>query len=245
MTYVPGDILLRVDTRATAETQHTKHHVMLVTGESEQGFPIVMHMKASTTWALVKEELTKTRELILIHYSSLTNDTRTELVNTAEDALNSENFVINEAIIETHRQAVAPFRPTCSLDAREKLNELHNAFEAHILTFTPIPQKQQIMSCHEWVLAVIHYACRKKNNPIPKSLQIPPHLAWADRIHYAVTHDATAQHSCIEIAATHVRSPQTIALPQQKAAGSTQTFFAPSPSSRKKENQSLMPCCIL
>lgn len=45
VSFSPGDLLLKVDIRAVAETELTQHHVMLVLGESKRSFPIVMHMR--------------------------------------------------------------------------------------------------------------------------------------------------------------------------------------------------------
>lgn len=191
MPFSIGDILLKIDMRATSETIYTMHHVMLVLGESSRGYPIVAHMIAAPNWKLMKEELTRGKDLKLIHHS-WPEVTQLAIAKTAEAALHSDKFVINPEIIQQHSRAVCPFRPVCSLDAKRKLEMLYEAFDLESTktsTFIPTPETQTIMSCHQWVMSVIHYACHQTKTPIPKTLQISPHLAWADRINYsAETH---------------------------------------------------------
>jgi hypothetical protein len=204
MPFAIGDILLKIDTRATGDTMLTRHHVMLVLGENGQGYPVVAHMMAYPSWKLVKEELTRGKDLKLIH-NSWPEKTKLAIAKTAEEALDSNKFVINIKIIQEHGQAVSPFRPNCSLEAKRKLENLHHAFElesAESRNFTPTPETQMIMSCHQWVMSVIHYACRQTKTPIPRALQIPPHLAWADRLNYSSENDKSVSSNFITISSS-------------------------------------------
>ncbi len=192
MPFSPGDILIKVDCRAVADTDNTRHHVMLVLGESPDGNPIVMHMLGNPHFKLIQEELVRGKELGLIK-CAWAPETRKGIYQIALDCFQSEKFVITNAIVQKHREAVAPFRPDSSLDAKKKLVELEAAFVQWEAkgedTFTPNPEAITTMSCHEWVMSVIHHACRQTQQPIPQALRIPPHLAWADRLFNTAQYD--------------------------------------------------------
>ncbi len=194
MTFFPGDILIKVDCRSTADTCHTQHHVMLVLGRSDSGFPIVAHMLGNPHFKLMKETLTRGKDLELIH-CPWSSETRNVILEVAKNCCESNKFFLTDAIVQQHREQVSPFRPDCSLDSQKKLVELESAFyqweakgEHH---FEPNPPSEVVMSCHEWVLSVIYYACQQTKQPLPPALRIPPHLAWADRLHHKAIIDST------------------------------------------------------
>jgi hypothetical protein len=54
-----------------------------------------------------------------------------------------------------------------------------------------------VMSCHQWVVSVIHYACFQTKTSVPPTFQIVPHLAWADRLNYSAQNDNSVK--CIPI----------------------------------------------
>lgn len=183
--FSPGDLLLKVDMRAVAETKLTKHHVMLVLGESKRGFPIVIHMKGEPHWTLVEEELNHGKDLILLQ-PKWSEQTALLIVAIARKAHSSKKFILTKQVIDEQRQQISPYRPDGSIDAATKFNKLKSLFnEQATVKFNPDPKAETIISCHEWVLSMIHYACAKTQTLIPKPLRIPPHLAWADRLAYA------------------------------------------------------------
>ncbi|MDI1351735.1 MAG: hypothetical protein PSV35_03045 [bacterium] len=190
MTFSPGDLLLKVDVRQNSGPHNTQHHVMLVLGESIKGYPTIAHMKGDPEWKLVKEDLHRGKDLKLIHYP-WSEVTRKIIVELAEQALSSKQFIINREIIESQSDAVAIYRPDCSLDAKSKWLKLVETFKIDSI-FNPTPEAKVVMSCHQWVLTIIHSACSISKEPIPLVYQLPPQLAWADRINYSAQQDKSA-----------------------------------------------------
>jgi hypothetical protein len=191
MPFVIGDLLLKVDVREASGTNRTEHHVMLVLGETDKGKPIVAHMKAAPEWKLIKEELSRGKDLKLIHYS-WSEKTKAAIAEIAEECVKSNKFIINADIIQTQNDSVNAFRPDSSLDAPLKLEKLQRLFiplSAENVQFTSSPESRVTMSCHEWVVTVIHYACFQTKASIPFFLRFPPHLAWSDRLNYAAEND--------------------------------------------------------
>jgi hypothetical protein len=190
MPYSIGDILLKVDDRAYSATIYTRHHVMLVIGENESGAPIVMHMLGAPHYKLVKEELNRGKDLIKIHYL-WPELTREAIAQAADSSLKNDNFVLTKEVIEDQCKSVSIYRPTSSIDEAVKLAKLRKVFTNSKGTskFTPTPDSATVISCHEWVLNIIHYACQKTSYEIPTGLQIPPDLAWADRLNCSAKSD--------------------------------------------------------
>ncbi|MEO8400775.1 MAG: hypothetical protein ABI597_03125 [Gammaproteobacteria bacterium] len=198
MPYFSGDIILKVDTRANADTIHTRHHVMLVIGQSLSELPIVAHM-ATATGKLVIETLTRGTKLDLIHFD-WDESTRATIANAAEQAHHSGKYFISDAVIKDQLQPVSQYRPSCRLEREQKLKQLHAKFnkESHNV-FTPSPEIDIIMSCHEFVVSLIHFGCHKTGTAIPKALQITPSLAWADCLYMAAKYDDTASIRIVSI----------------------------------------------
>ena len=190
MPYSIGDILLKIDSRATSETIYTRHHVMLVVGESEKGFPIIMHMMGVPHWKLVKEELTRGKELVIVHYP-WPEKIIEAIAKTSESCLKNNTFILNTDIIKEQSTSVSPYRPSCSLEAKHKLETLRKEFIANKgkTSFNSDPESSTLISCHEWVMNIIHYSCQQTDNEIPLGFQISPHLAWADLLYYSVSSD--------------------------------------------------------
>lgn len=192
MTFSLGDILIKIDYRATAETQFTRHHVMLVLDVSPQGNPIVMHMVGVPHCKLVREELKRGKDLTLIAYP-WSDTTRKLIQHTASSAHSTNNFILTDGIIQAQREAASPFRTDCHFETSKKLAALNALFyqletENHT-AFTPNPKVLKNISCHEWVLSVIHYACKQSLCPIPQAFRIPPKLAWADLLYHSALND--------------------------------------------------------
>lgn len=206
MRFSIGDILLKVDTRPTSDTMASIHHVMLIVGESDGGFPIVIHMLGFEHKKLIKEELTRGNYLNLMVFN-WPDTVKNKIAEIAEEALGSGKFILNKEIIRQHADAVRPYRPDCTLDAQNKYLMLQKAFtnvQSAKETFNPQPAIDKVMSCHEWVVSVLHLACETTDTPIPKCLHILPHLAWADRLHYAAQQDQTVSLHTVSISTDSV-----------------------------------------
>lgn len=198
MIFSLGDVLIKIDCRATADTKYTRHHVMLVLGTSVSGNPLVMHMMGEPHNKLIQEELGRGKDLKLIKYS-WSNETRDVIWLAAMISKNSNNFILTDEIIQKQRLAVSAFRPDCHLESAKKLIALEAAFHKADKNslFTPAPYRLTEISCHEWVLSILHYACKHTKQAIPRALRIPPSLAWADRLNQLALNDDRV--SCIVI----------------------------------------------
>lgn len=208
MTFSIGDILIKMDCRATADTQFTRHHVMLVVGVSPKGNPIIIHLMGAPHNKLVYEELHRGKDLNLLSFN-WPAETKELIYTVAMTCFQSQKFIMTNEIIQKQRLDVSAFRPDCHYQSKTKLCALHAAFSqteaATQAIFVPNPEKLVVMSCHQWVLSVIHYACRQTNQPIPNGLCIPPHLSWADRLYYAALNDEKA--TCVTVKYLPVEPP--------------------------------------
>jgi hypothetical protein len=202
MIFTLGDILIKIDCRATADTQFTRHHVMLVLGTSATGNPIVAHMMGAPHCKLITEELTRGKDLQLIHYD-WPDETRNAISQAIVESCRSSKFILTDEIIQEQRMAASFFKPTCHLEVQKKLQALETRF--HTLgskfgNFIPNPEVTTVISCHEWVFSVIHYACKHTNHPAPQAFRIPPNIAWADFIHNMAKKDKEVSCSTISVA---------------------------------------------
>lgn len=229
MPYFSGDIILKVDTRANADSIHTRHHVMLVIGQSVTDLPIVAHLTMAAG-KLVIETLQRGTELNVIHFD-WDERTRSTITNVAEQAYLSDKYFITEYIIEKQIQPVSQYRPSCSLETEQKLKQLHAAFDKRSYNgFTPTPEKDIIMSCHEFVISLIHYVCHKTGASIPKTLQITPSLAWADCLYMAAKYDDSASKRIVTIMPKIIRNDtkvndDTSSLQESKTTSCLPSFF--------------------
>lgn len=223
-TYLPGDILFKLDLRGCG--YGTREHMMLVAGE-DNGYPIVFHMiinhSTDLTGTLVKETLLHGRELFLLRLN-LAPELQHAIMQAAEQALQSKQFFINAKIIQAQKDEAALYT-SITYETVRKFEKLKHLFSQQTPAFTPTPDEIKLVSCHEWVLEIMHYAFRQTAIPIPSVLQIPPALAWASNIFSAV---ALAQNKDVSL---HDNiSVQTIAYRYQEkhAPGQTPTIAAPT-----------------
>ncbi|RUR10936.1 hypothetical protein [Legionella septentrionalis] len=179
VVYSPGDVLLKIDMRGwypESETFNTRHHVMLVLGVKE-GYPIVAHMtfhNKNNLPGLISETLNRGKDLFLIHYQ-FSEQVRAKIVDLVQQALQSKQFVITKHIIKEQHIKSLPYREKMLSIALKNL-----AAGFNVCDFDAAPETIKKISCHEFVLAIIHNACRQCNEEIPESLRMPPSLAWAD-----------------------------------------------------------------
>jgi len=103
---------------------------MLVLGESERGYPLVMHMRGDPHWALIEEELNHGKELTLLH-PQWPEKTAKTLVENARTALHSHKFKLSKEVIDLQRQQIAVHRPDGSIDAPLKYKKLQALFDEH------------------------------------------------------------------------------------------------------------------
>lgn len=224
MSFSAGDILIKLDLKFTADTINTRHHVMLVLGETQEGAPIIAHMSMSGC-KLIKEELTRGKDLIHLCYP-WAEETRRAFVQAAEESLSSGKFVINREIIQKQLNEVSPFRPQSSLDSSNKLLELRKAYEGSPINFAPNPDQKTIVSCHEWVISLIHYVCNRDKICVPVALQIPPRLAWADRLWYSAKNDEMVTLVTTEQSKKANVTPPPVLIKQPEASRITNSLFS-------------------
>ena len=162
-------------------------------------------------------------------------------MENARTALHSHKFKLSKEVIDLQRQQIAVHRPDGSIDAPVKYKKLQALFDEHaVLTFNPTPEAAIVMSCHEWVIAMIHHVCTKTNTPIPTALKIPPHLAWADRLAYAALQSSEMASSILSISSHEHMKDKIRVL-------SALSFFSDSPITPTIEpiEQGKMTCTIL
>ena len=86
-----GDVLIKIDTRAwTSASFDTRHHAMLVVNITEEGYPVVAHMKFTDfkyrTGSLIIENCPTAKDLFLIHCPGFTQALREQIVRFALQA---------------------------------------------------------------------------------------------------------------------------------------------------------------
>ncbi len=188
-----GDVLIKVDCRAwVTEDFDTRHHAMLVVDLSETGYPTVAHMKFTDrdnyTGNLVVEPCPKARDLILIHAPCFSEQLRTEIAGIAKKADRLGLLKIERQFLKNEHRQVIPFRWDNSFERQVKLDVL---YEEVLHVKNVLSYKEQLISCHDFVLSVIHMACQRCEVNVPRGFDIPPHLAWSDILHEAARQDKT------------------------------------------------------
>lgn len=186
-----GDILLKVDTRARHIGDfNTQHHAMLVVGINEDDHPIVAHMKFTNfethTGTLVIEPCPSAKDLILIHCSGLTSKVRDEVVLLAKRAEEGGKLQLNKEFLEHEYNLANPYRGRDWFENQKILPVLQR------IAFKPtdiLSKSSLLISCHDFVLSTINFACCIHEESLPKGLAIPPNLAWSDILYTSVLAD--------------------------------------------------------
>ncbi|WP_412754018.1 hypothetical protein [Legionella londiniensis] len=189
MIYQKGDILLKVDTRAIfarGTIFDTRHHAMVVIDTQPQNkCPIVAHMTFHPP-GLKIEAIKHGKDWHLVRYP-FDDKVRQKIADMAVAAHEAQKLTISPAFLERQYNKSLSSRDPFS---RCKQNKMA-AFKAQI--FNPTPPAITEISCHEFVLAIIHSALMEYDKPIPESLQFPPVLGWSDILLEAALHDKNAE----------------------------------------------------
>lgn len=182
-----GDILLKVDVKDRFGLD-TRHHMMLVLGKDDvSGLPVVAHMclyaRGARANGLIVETLPHIRDLTLLSFD-WPAPLRKKLQENVKQAVTSKIFYISEDRIKSQLQEFSRYRTVTSLEAEcaKQRQTLHDAFIS-VQKPGPVQREDRIdMTCHEWVLDIIHRSCQGSDTAIPRCLQILPQHAWSDLI---------------------------------------------------------------
>lgn len=179
MNYKPGDILLKIDTRAyksEGSLFNTRDHVMMVIGgRHKEGLPMVAHMtfhNQRNQPGIKIEALNRGKDLYLLSYG-FSEKVRKEIVDLVFLAEKSQKFIITSGRIESQYLSSETYRQSKNLGL--SLNQFVSSDD-----FSPNPKQAIEISCHEFVLSIIHQACKICGEAIPVSLRLPPAHAWSD-----------------------------------------------------------------
>ena len=219
-----GDVLVKVDIRArTTSDFNTTHHMMLIIDVTETGYPVVAHMKFINFVQYTGH--------LVIELCPTANDLRCEIASLARQACQSECLKIEKYFLYEENCKANLYRWGTSLEIPLKLDVLREE-TTQIRDLTD--NMPRMISCHDFVLSVIHLASRKLSKTIPNGFNIPPRFAWSDILIASVMQDSTLSLSKIDKI-----------IPPSESNGSNHSvrFFMPEVVVKKEKCTSM--CLIL
>lgn len=179
-SYEVGDLLLKIRSERRTSSTDTNHHVMLVCGKSKNNKPIIAHMTFSRKQLKI-EELRRAKGLILIRpqWSNDFKKNLTQILDEIKAQQKEKYFVITPNKIREQKKLIR----RNELSGIFFKSQLKSSFEKiHRNTIGKLPSlhsHKTVLSCHEFVVKILHYNCFITGTLIPDFLKIHPEKAWS------------------------------------------------------------------
>lgn len=185
-----GDVIIKQDLSMRSYIPfNTRHHMMIIVGVNVDNKPLIAHMKftdsSAGTGTLVIEVCPKIKDAVYVHVPHFTKETRARIEQLTRQLASGGYLQISRDYLERQH--------TESNGFRDEVHVLLDKLKA--TAWTPIEianiHSPTFMSCHEFVLAVIHQACSDTGVVIPTGLAVSPQWGWSDLLFSSVSKDPT------------------------------------------------------
>lgn len=219
--YEIGDILLKIKTPRRLSCSDTYHHTMLVIGTSQNGNPIIAHMKfpifePKNPGIFLIETLNKAKSLHLLHphWSKKFKEALAQFVKSLKkeksDFFTMTRTGFTKKVSSTHSKSY-----TLSFLKREfkKMKTYFSLLKSEMEGNGPVD-----LICHDFVVKVLHYVSMQTKEPIPEFLKMFPERAWSYKLLVSAKADKSVRISQVTLhQSTSVKNKKKQEAPRRKS----------------------------